>query len=283
MMLILKTISETKALIKRLHESGSAIGLVPTMGALHQGHLDIVRRAVQENQRVMVSIFVNPTQFNDPSDLDKYPQNLETDRARLSEISEDIILFVPEISEMYPNAAVSDLYDFKGLDKIMEGNFRPGHFQGVATIVEKLLRVIEPDKAYFGEKDYQQLQIIKSLVNQKRLEVEIISCSIVREANGLAMSSRNARLSKRLRNEASFIYKTLKSAKVQFGMKSARSVTEWVYDQFKGHPDLSIEYFLIADDQKLRPVLRKVKGKKYRAFIAAYAEDIRLIDNIALN
>ena len=282
-MLILKTIKETKAKIKGLRESGSDVGLVPTMGALHQGHLDIVRRAVEENKRVIVSIFVNPTQFNDPSDLDKYPRDLETDGSLLSEISKDIMLFVPEITEMYPDATESELYDFEGLDEIMEGKFRPGHFQGVATIVEKLLRIIEPDKAYFGEKDFQQLQIIKRLVKQKNLNVEIVSCSIVREANGLALSSRNARLSKRLRNEASFIYKSLKSAKVQFGMKSARSVTEWVYDQFKGHPDLSIEYFVIADDQKLQPVLKKIKGKKYRAFIAAYAEDIRLIDNIALN
>ena len=283
MMLILRTIKEAKTLIKHLRESGTDIGLVPTMGALHKGHLDIVRRAVAENETVIVSIFVNPTQFNDSSDLDKYPRNLELDRALLSEISEDIILFVPEITEMYPDTAVSDQYEFHGLDEIMEGKFRPGHFQGVATIVEKLLRIIGPDKAYFGEKDYQQLQIIKSLVIQKGIEVEIIGCAIVREANGLAMSSRNERLSKRLRNEASFIYKTLKSAKVHFGMKSAQKVTKWVYDQFKGHPDLNIEYFLITEDQKLRPILRKNKSKKYRAFIAAYAEDIRLIDNIALN
>ena len=282
-MLILKTIEEIKALGKRLRENGSDIGLVPTMGALHEGHLDIVRRAVLENNTVIVSIFVNPTQFNDPSDLDKYPRNLELDRALLSNISEDIILFVPEITEMYPDDTVSNHYKFDGLDEIMEGSFRPGHFQGVATIVEKLLRTIEPDKAYFGEKDYQQLQIIRSLVRQKNITADIIGCSIVRENSGLALSSRNERLSKRLRNEASFIYKTLKSAKAQFGMKSAQKVTNWVYDQFKGHPDLKIEYFLITDDQKLKPVKRKSKSKKYRAFIAVYAEDIRLIDNIALN
>ena len=282
-MLILKTIKETKAVTKRLRENGSDLGLVPTMGALHEGHLEIVRRAVKENNAVIVSIFVNPTQFNDPSDLDKYPRNLEADGVLLSKISKDIILFVPEIMEMYPDATVSDHYEFDGLDKLMEGSYRPGHFQGVATIVEKLLRIIEPDKAYFGEKDYQQLQIIKRMVQQKELDVDIIGCPIIREKTGLALSSRNERLSKRLRNEASFLYKTLKSAKVQFGMKSAKTVMDWVYDQFKDHPDLKIEYFLIADDQKLTPVQRKNKNKKYRAFIAAYAEDIRLIDNIALN
>ena len=282
-MLILKTIREVKDLTKSLRTRGSCIGLVPTMGALHKGHLDIVRRSVIENESVIVSIFVNPTQFNDPSDLEKYPRNLELDASLLSQISKDIVLFVPEIDEMYPDSAVSDQYEFNGLDELMEGKFRPGHFQGVATVVEKLLRIVEPDKAYFGEKDYQQLQIIKSMVRQKRLKVSIVPCSIVREVSGLAMSSRNARLSKRLRKEASFIYKTLKSAKVQFGMKSAQRVTDWVYDQFRGHADLKIEYFLIADDQNLRPVIRKSKVKKYRAFIAVYAEDIRLIDNIALN
>ena len=282
-MLIVKTISDIKTHIQGLRDNGSVIGLVPTMGALHQGHLDLVDRAVSENEGVIVSIFVNPTQFNDQKDLDKYPRDLEADCALLSEVSKDIILFVPEVKEMYPDSMNSKQYEFHGLDDRMEGSFRPGHFQGVATIVEKLLRIVQPDKAYFGEKDYQQLQIIRSLVKQQSLNVEIIGCSIVREKNGLAMSSRNARLPKRLRKEAGFIYETLKSAKERFGMKSAMRVTEWVYDQFNGHPDLRIEYFVIADDQKLRPVRRKNKNKKYRAFIAVYAEDIRLIDNIALN
>ncbi len=165
----------------------------------------------------------------------------------------------------------------------MEGRFRPGHFQGVATVVEKLLRVVDPNRAYFGEKDYQQLQIIKKMVEQERIPVEIIGCDIVREENGLAMSSRNKRLSKRLRKEASFIYRNLKTAKKQFGTESASSVTGWVEEQFSSHPDLELEYFVIADSSTLKPVQRKRKDKKYRAFIAVYAEGIRLIDNVALN
>lgn len=282
-MLVLKTIDSIKSELLRARRVDSYIGLVPTMGALHPGHLEIVSRAVRENDIVVVSIFVNPTQFNDKSDLDKYPRNLNADLDLLGRISPDIILFVPDEDEMYNEGTVAKSFDFKGLDKAMEGRFRPGHFQGVATIVEKLLITVAPDRAYFGEKDYQQLQIIRNLVRQRDLPVEIIGCSIVREDNGLAMSSRNRRLSKRLREDASFIYNTLQSAKVRFGTKSVGTVMDWVVDEFKDHADLKLEYFVITDDQNLKPALKKQKGIKYRGFIAVYAEGIRLIDNIALN
>ena len=165
----------------------------------------------------------------------------------------------------------------------MEGAFREGHFNGVGTVVEALFKMVGPDRAYFGEKDFQQLQIIKKLVEKKRLPVEIIGCPIVRESNGLAMSSRNERLSRTLRNEASFIYKTLQGAKQKFGTKSARFVTDWVKGQFKKHARLELEYIQIADVETLSPVKRKRKNVKYRAFVAVYAEGVRLIDNIALN
>lgn len=282
-MCVFESVEEIQAEIGRLKNAGGDIGLVPTMGALHRGHAEIIRRAAKENSSVVVSIFVNPTQFNDAEDLKKYPRTLEEDLALLRNISEEILVFNPGVEEMYPDSASSKEYKFNGLDRVMEGQYRPGHFQGVATIVEKLLTSINPDRAYFGEKDYQQLMIVKSLVKQRNLPVEIVPCSIVREDHGLALSSRNSRLSNRLRMEASFIYQVLRTAKAQFGMKSAGKISEWAKKQFKVHPDLELEYFIIADSEKLRPVMRKSKNKKYRAFVAAYAEGVRLIDNIALN
>jgi len=282
-MRVVKTIDAIKSEVGKLKKAQTAVGLVPTMGALHSGHLEIVRAAVANNGAVIVSIFVNPTQFNDKSDLERYPRDLETDLALLTEVSPDIIVFAPEVEEIYTRGPASAHYEFDGLDLPMEGRFRPGHFQGVATVVEKLLEIIEPDRAYFGEKDYQQLLIIKSLVEQRQIPVQIVGCPIVRDSEGLALSSRNARLSKRLRKEASFIYNTLKTAKVQFGTKSAISVVNWVENQIENHPELELEYFTVADELNLKPALRKQKGKKYRGFIAVYVEGIRLIDNLALN
>ncbi len=282
-MQIVKTTSEINSALLRHREKGLSIGLVPTMGALHSGHLEIVRRAMVENETVVVSIFVNPTQFNDKSDLDKYPRTMEEDLQSLGNISKDILVFAPSVDEMYDHGVVSNSYDFKGLDTAMEGKHRPGHFEGVATIVEKLLTAVNPDKAYFGEKDYQQLQIIRSLVSQRELPVQIVPCPIVRESNGLAMSSRNARLSKRLKEEAYFIHETLKTAKIKFGTESADSISRWAISRFEAHPDFELEYFVIADSENLRAAEEKEEGNNYRAFVAVYAEGIRLIDNVALN
>jgi pantoate--beta-alanine ligase len=253
------------------------------MGALHRGHIALVEKALDENENVVVSIFVNPTQFNNKEDLKNYPKTLAADEALLHGISEKLLIFAPSIKEVYGREIASRSYDFDGLDQVMEGAFRKGHFNGVGTVVEALFKMIGPDRAYFGEKDFQQLQIIKKLVAKKRLPVEIIGCPIVRESNGLAMSSRNERLSNPLRTEASFIFKTLLGAKDKFGTNSARSVCEWVKNQFKKHAHLELEYIQIADTETLSPVLRKKKNVKYRAFVAVYAEGVRLIDNIALN
>ena len=263
-------------------ENGS-LGLVPTMGALHQGHAALVEKAVAENGCVVVSIFVNPTQFDTKEDLEKYPDTLEQDVVLLKSVSEDIIVFAPTADEIYDHQVHSKTYDFEGLDKVMEGTFRDNHFNGVGTIVENLLLLVKPDKAYFGEKDFQQLQIIKKLVEIKAIPVSIIGCPIVREGSGLAMSSRNERLSASMRLEASFIYKTLQTAKQKFGTESAKYVSDWVEKQFKDHPDLQLEYLEIADVDTLTPIQRKKPAVKYRAFAAVYSEGVRLIDNIALN
>lgn len=272
-----------KSHLSIISSENGTIGLVPTMGALHTGHLTLVRQAALENSVVVVSIFVNPTQFNSKTDLNKYPKTLENDKELLSGISGEILIFAPSVSEIYAKKVISRKYDFDGLEKVMEGKFRTGHFDGVGTVVEELLTIVAPDKAYFGEKDFQQLQIVRKLVKKLGLPIEIVGCPIVREPNGLAMSSRNEQLSERLRKEASFIYKTLKQARQKFGTKSARYVEDWVEDEFEHHPGLSLEYIRIMDENTLRPVVRKQKDKKYRAFVAVFAEGVRLIDNIALN
>ncbi len=260
-----------------------SLGLVPTMGALHQGHATLVEKAVAENRFVVVSIFVNPTQFDNKEDLDKYPNTLENDISLLEGICGDILIFTPTADEIYDHRVQSKIYDFERLDTVMEGAFRNDHFNGVGTIVETLLNLIHPDRAYFGEKDFQQLQIIRKLVEKNNIPVAIIGCPIVREASGLAMSSRNERLSQTLRQEASFIYNTLRTAKTKFGMKSAKYVIDWAEKQFENHPDLRLEYFEITDVDTLTPIQRKKPNVKYRAFVAVYTEGVRLIDNIALN
>ena len=270
--------------IKVLKNQKKKIGFVATMGALHQGHMALVKTALSQNDAAVVSVFVNPTQFNNQEDLDKYPRTLDRDVALLKTVSEDkIVVFAPTVETIYNGNTISEHFSFDGLEFEMEGKFREGHFDGVGTIVKRLLEIIQPNKAYFGEKDFQQLQIIKKLAEKHNLPSEIIGCPIQRETSGLAMSSRNERLKEAYKKEASFIYKTLKTAKVKFGTESANIVTEWVAKQFAKNKLLELEYFIIADEQTLKPVKRKSNKKSYRAFIAVYADDIRLIDNIALN
>ena len=276
--------TELSNYVSALKDHGSTIGFVPTMGALHKGHLSLVNKGLKENDFVVVSIFVNPTQFNNEEDLVKYPRTLEADLTLLNTVGEDrIIIYAPSNEDIYGSEIQSQAFNFDGLEHEMEGAFREGHFDGVGTIVKRLFEIVKPDRAYFGEKDFQQLQIIRKLVELHHLPVKIIGCPIHRAADGLAMSSRNARLSPAHRTDAPFIYKTLISAKTKFGTKSAQNVTEWVNTQFKKQGLLELEYFIIADIATLKPVKRKSTKKSYRAFIAVYAGDIRLIDNIALN
>ena len=274
---------ELEKLIPSFKKENKTIGLVPTMGALHQGHLSLVKKALADNDEVFVSIFVNPTQFNNKNDLLKYPRTLEKDLELLKTVDKKIIVFAPSIDDIYDDNVNAVQFNFGGLEFEMEGEFRGGHFDGVGTIVKELLHIVKPTNAYFGEKDFQQLQIIKKLVENFNIPVKIIGCKIHREPNGLAMSSRNIRLKPNYKKAAPFIYKTLKTAKLKFGTKSAAYVTKWVKKQFAGHDLLKLEYFRIANVDTLKEVKRKSKNKKYRAFIAVYADDVRLIDNIALN
>lgn len=281
---VAKTKAELAKLISALRGNKKSIGFVPTMGALHQGHLSLIEEGLENNDVVVVSIFVNPTQFDNAEDLEKYPRTLERDVTLLKTVSETkILVYAPSVDDIYGDAVESVNYDFDGLEHEMEGAFRDGHFDGVGTIVKRLFEIVTPDRAYFGEKDFQQLQIIKKLVEKHAIPVEVVGCAIYRETNGLAMSSRNERLKPDYKEAAPFIYKTLQSAKIKFGTKSANKVTEWVTKQFENHSLLELEYFTIADVETLKPIKRKSKLKQYRAFIAVYADDIRLIDNIALN
>ena len=259
-------------------------GLVPTMGALHQGHLSIVEQALMENDKVFVSIFVNPTQFNNKEDLEKYPRTFETDIEQLKAISDsNIIVYAPSVEDVYGEDVNSVDFDFDGLEEGMEGQFRLGHFDGVGTVVKRLFEIVKPDNAYFGEKDFQQLMIVKKLVEKFKIPINIVGCPIHRENDGLAMSSRNLRLSPEYREAAPFIYKMLKKAKSQFATKSAKKVEDLVKKQFVNNKLLELEYFTIAETSTLKSFKRKSKNKSYRAFIAVYADDVRLIDNIALN
>ena len=271
------------SVIDALKAKKQTIGMVPTMGALHDGHLQLVKKALADNDKVVVSIFVNPTQFDNNEDLIKYPRTLISDVALLKTVSKtDILVYAPTVNDIYEGNTVSQSYDFDGLEFEMEGKFRHGHFDGVGTIVKRFFDIVKPHKAYFGEKDFQQLTIIEKLVEKHNIQVKIIGCKIHREANGLAMSSRNTRLKTDYKAAAPFIYKTLKTAKEKFKKNSALKVSEWVIKQFAKHDLLELEYFIIADVKTLKPVKRKSNKKAYRAFIAVYADDIRLIDNIAL-
>lgn len=264
--------------------NAKTIGFVPTMGALHQGHLALVEKGLSANDFVVVSIFVNPTQFNNKEDLTNYPRTFNDDVALLKTVSESkLLVYAPSVDDIYDMRVTSESFKFDGLENEMEGAFRPGHFDGVGTIVKRLLEIVKPDYAYFGEKDFQQLLIVKKLVQLYTIPTKIIGCAIYRNQDGLAMSSRNKRLKPEYRKAAPFIYQILKTAKQKFGTKSANQVKEWVHKQFKKHSLLELEYFLISDSNTLKPLKRKSKNKTYRAFIAVYAGDIRLIDNIALN
>jgi pantoate--beta-alanine ligase len=260
-----------------------SIGFVPTMGALHEGHLSLLRASIQQNRYTVLSIFVNPTQFNNPEDLLKYPRTLDNDVKLVETVSPDIIVYAPTVEDIYNGNTKAETFDFDGLELVMEGEFRPGHFDGVGTVVKRLFEIVRPQYAYFGEKDFQQLQIVKKLVEKEQLPVSIVPCPIFREANGLAMSSRNERLSAVERAQAALIYNTLQTAKSWFEKQDAHWVANWVEEQFKNHPLFELEYFTIADEARLLPCETKDPTQKYRAFIAVFANKIRLIDTISLN
>lgn len=271
-----------KNTISTYKKSGKSIGFVPTMGALHEGHLSLIYKSLSENDVTVVSIFVNPTQFNNAEDLDKYPRTLEADVEKIKKVSEEVIVYAPSVEDVYDKDVVSEKFNFEGLDKVMEGKFRPRHFDGVGTVVKKLFQIVTPDKAYFGEKDYQQLLIIKKMVAQTKLPVDVIGCPIVRDERGLALSSRNQRLSEDRREEAAYIYQVLQEVRNQFSTKNPIEIEKWVKQQFEIKKDFELEYFSIAEADTLTEIAEKESGKKYRAFVVVYVDGIRLIDNLEM-
>ena len=279
----MKVLKSKKTLIdyvERQREMGKKIGFAPTMGALHEGHLSLYKASKKENDEVISSIFVNPTQFNNPDDFQKYPKTLEKDLELLEKADVDAV-YVPNVEEMYPDGLNSKKYNFDGLENEMEGKYRPGHFDGVGTIVEELFRQVQPHNAYFGEKDYQQLAIIKKMVEKTKLPVKIHGVPTLREEDGLAMSSRNVRLTETQRKEATIIYETLEKVKEWFNVISLEEIKQRVADIFR-NSNFELEYFVIADEKTLKETDFFYKDKNYRAFIVAYAGDVRLIDNMHL-
>ncbi|MCG2418051.1 pantoate--beta-alanine ligase [Aequorivita sp. F47161] len=281
--MVIHTQKETLVQALSSIKKNDKIGFVPTMGALHNGHMSLVNKALEENSLVVVSIFVNPTQFNNQADLKKYPRTPDDDISLLKSVKGEIIVYFPEISDLYEDAITAKKYNFGNLENEMEGKHRKGHFDGVGTVVSKLLKIVKPDTAYFGEKDFQQLQIVKKLVTIEELPVKIVGCPILREENGLAMSSRNKRLSETQFDEAAVIYKILKEVQQKFASTSITDLNAMVAERFLQNPNLKLEYFEIADEETLKTATHKNSKSKYRAFVAVFAGKVRLIDNISLN
>lgn len=274
------TIEELR-LIQRQNSNCRRLGLVPTMGSLHKGHLQLIEQAVAENTVTFVTIFVNPTQFDNKGDLDNYPSSVDLDLQNINDIDPSIYVFVPSVQTIYPDGAAVKKYALQGLDKPMEGQHRPGHFDGVATVVERLFTLIKPDVAYFGQKDFQQLQIVSLLAQS--MGITIRSVATVREANGLAMSSRNRRLSPERREESKLIYELLQWVKSNFSSYAIGELKQMALQKLSKYPDFEVDYFEIAEEHNLRSADTKTKGVPYRAFIAVVVDGVRLIDNMSLN
>jgi len=281
-MKVFKTKKELKMYLSEFRSENATIGFVPTMGALHKGHLSLLHASSKNNDLTIASIFVNPTQFNKREDLDNYPRTLEHDLVLLEKNLCDVV-FIPSIDEIYTNGVSSQHFDFDGLENEMEGKYREGHFNGVGTIVKKLFEIVLPTNAYFGEKDFQQLQIVRKLVKKSTLKVNVISCATHRETNGLAMSSRNSRLTSQERDAASIIFQILCEVKTKIGKTPLKAINQWVSEQFENHPLFKLEYFTIANEETLKKISEISPQKNYRAFIAVYAREVRLIDTISLN
>lgn len=282
----MKRASTIKALRNHLDAARLApLGFVPTMGALHSGHLSLVGRAIEECRIIAVSIFVNPTQFNNKEDLKNYPRPLEKDLKLLSNIlRENDIVFTPETNEIYPEPDTR-IFNFGNLDKVMEGLHRPGHFNGVAQVVTRLFDIVGPDNAYFGQKDFQQVTIIRELVRQTGKKINIITCPIIREPDGLAMSSRNQLLEKNIRKNAAVIYATLSAASGMIRTTEIEDIKNFVKSTINNTHNFNVEYFEIVDDVRLVPVSRKsemTEGKRYFGCVAVKAGKIRLIDNVKI-
>lgn len=280
---VLKSKKVLQDFIERQKEMGKKIGFAPTMGALHNGHLSLYREARKENDLVVSSIFVNPTQFNNAEDLEKYPRDVNRDISILEKSGLVDAVYIPEVSDIYPEKTESVHYEFDGLENEMEGKSRPGHFDGVGTVVEELFRQVKPDSAYFGEKDFQQLAIIKKMVEKKKIPVKIKGVSIFRAENGLALSSRNQRLLQDRREASKVIFETLKKVNDWFRIVTVPEIKERVQDIFDHQRGMQLEYFLIADEKTLKETDFFYKGRNFRAFIVVMVDGVRLIDNMHLD
>jgi pantoate--beta-alanine ligase len=272
------SISKLKDSLKKHKAQGKKIGFVPTMGALHKGHLSLVEEAKKYADIIVASIYVNPTQFNDSNDFEKYPRTLETDMKLLDQVGTDIV-FAPTNQEMYPTEDTRE-FDFGALANVMEGKHRPGHFNGVAQIVSKLFDAVNPDIAVFGEKDFQQLAIIRALVKQQKYPIEIIGAPIMRETDGLAMSSRNQRLNEAQREEAAHVNKVLHQSVLDAKKKSISELEHWVINSVNTKGTLNVEYFEVVDSKTLQKVESWQENCEKIGCIAVFCGDIRLIDNI---
>lgn len=277
-MIIVSTVAEVRNHIEKAKAKGQKVGFVPTMGALHNGHLQLVSRSVSENDFTVVSVFVNPTQFNDPKDLEKYPRTLDADCALLDSVSCNLV-FAPSVQDIYPEPDTR-LFCFAPLDTVMEGKFRPGHFNGVAQVVSRLFDIVTPDIAYFGEKDFQQLAIIRRMVKDLNYNIEIIGCPIVRQADGLALSSRNTLLSKEELAIAPEIRKVLSESKNRWHNQSLQETLEQVKSYFETSEQFRLDYFEIVDGNTLQPIADKEDTDYAVGCIAVFLGSVRLIDNI---
>ncbi|MFY9162125.1 MAG: pantoate--beta-alanine ligase [Paludibacteraceae bacterium] len=280
-MVVVKSVNELKKQVGRLRDEHKSIGFVPTMGALHQGHLQLVSRCVAENDACVVSLFINPTQFNDKNDFNRYPRTLENDITLLASVG-CAIVFAPSAEEMYTPSEMETVFDFDfgGLDEVMEGIFRPGHFNGVVQVVSKLFSLVTPDKAYFGEKDFQQLAIIRRMVQVMIFPIEIVGCPIVREKSGLALSSRNALLSEQERTTAAVIYRTLSESKQLMHEKTVAETKAWVIDRLNAIDGLKVEYYEIVNGNSLQSITDWSDADYVVGCVTVYCGKVRLIDNI---
>ncbi len=277
-MKVICTVSELRTALEECKAQGERIGLVPTMGALHAGHASLVKRSVEDNAVTVVSVFVNPTQFNDQNDLEKYPRTLEAD-CRLLEACGVTFVFAPSVEEIYPEPDTRR-FDYAPLDTVMEGKFRPGHFNGVCQVVSKLFDIVQPDRAYFGEKDFQQLAIIREMVRSMNYPLEIVGCPIVREPDGLAMSSRNTRLSAEERTYALRISETLFKSVVYARSHTVGETRRMVEDAISNAPGLRLEYFELVDGNTLQSICDWHETTYPVGCITVFCGEVRLIDNV---
>ena len=279
----MEVFDSSQSLVNQLSAQPRPLGMVPTMGALHQGHFSLIDKALEENQSVLISIFINPTQFDDKSDFKNYPVKTDSDLQKIKKCGGNIFVYTPKVSDIYGNTVESNFFDLNGLDQLMEGAKRPGHFQGVATIVSHFFEIFQPDNAYFGEKDFQQLRIIQQMTLSQRLNTKIVGCPIIRETDGLAMSSRNSLLTKEERKLAVKLYEGLQFAKSNAKKLPYRKLKEKVEVFYRKYEAIKLDYFVISNPKTLQEVDLNQPASQGRGFVAAYIGKIRLIDNLDMS